>query len=119
MEQTNYIEEVKKIQTALNELRNRNLLLKEQLSEALSQDVNTDFVEKAEWFQQCFLATDQVIDLLRHEINTLLKDLSDGGRKPDSENQCTKLKTDVKKLGRSMGENERMFRTFLARDPAN
>lgn len=119
MEQTNYIEEVKKIQTALIELRNRNLLLKEQLSEALSQDVNTDFVEKAEWFQQCFLETDQVIDLLRHEINALLKDLHNGDHKPESESQCIKLKTDVKKLGRSMDENERMFRTFLAHDPAN
>jgi len=119
LKQTNCIEEVQEVQAALNDLRDDNILLKEQLSEALSQDVSTDFVEKAEWFQQCFLETDQVIDLLRHEINILLKNLQNSDRTEQFESQCNKLKTDVKKLAHSTGENASMFRSFLARDTAN
>ena len=113
------IEEVERVQAELNELRNRNILFKEQLSDALSRDVSPDFVEKAEWYQQCFLETDQVIDILRHDLNMLLNKLKLDNPTADKDIQCSKLKTDVKKLARSITEISRSFHTFLEQDPAN
>lgn len=113
------IEEVESVQAELNKLRNRNILFKEQLSDALSREVGPDFVEKAEWYQQCFLETDQVIDILRHDLNMLLNKLKLDNPTADEEIQCGQLKTDVKKLARSIIGISRSFRTFLKQDSVN
>ncbi|MGF7231231.1 hypothetical protein [Arachidicoccus sp.] len=56
----------------LDWIRQENVLLKNRLSNAVQQEVNKSYLARAEHFQQKFIEKDQIVELLRHEINTLL-----------------------------------------------
>ncbi len=60
-------------QAVLEEVKLENNSLKNLLAEAISKNVSRKFVEQAEIFQQKFVDKDQVLDLLRHDISSLLK----------------------------------------------
>lgn len=65
-------EEVRVLLFELAYLKQENTNLKNGLSRALRDKVAGSFVEKAEEFQQMFINKDQVIDLFRHEVSTLM-----------------------------------------------
>ncbi|MFA6059134.1 MAG: hypothetical protein WC756_13100 [Taibaiella sp.] len=69
------IKECRKWPAILNELRTRNVQLKEQLSQAIKGDVSLSFVEQAEIFQQKFVEKDQILELLRHDVRAMLDKL--------------------------------------------
>lgn len=111
---TYYIKESRKWLTTLNELRVENVRLKNQLSEAVSRKVSLDFVEEAERFQQCFVEKDQVIDLLRHDINTLMYELSEQEIITDAaERQCVILEKDTAQLIFEFRQMKISFNDFL------
>ena len=84
--------------TVLNELRIENIRLKGQLSDAINQDVSLAFVEQAEQFQQQFLEKDQVIDLLRHDIKTMLDKSSELAITRTERQKYEVLEKDISKL---------------------
>ncbi|PZF74863.1 hypothetical protein [Taibaiella soli] len=119
MEKTKHIEAVRKAQIELEELGNRNIRLKEELSEAVRREVNAAFVEKAERFQQSFLEKDQIIALLRHDARILIEKLKLDIATDADLVQCTRLKADVRRLASNASENTLSFQSFLANEPAN
>lgn len=104
-----YLKESSKWLKSLNELRVENIHLKDSLSQAISREVSHEFVEQAERFQQHFIEKDQVIDLLRHEINMLVHKLA--GKGMTGEDECIILKKDTEQL---IGEFHRMKTSFAS-----
>lgn len=111
-----YEEESRKWLATLHDLKIENIRLKNQLSQTISGPVAPDFLEQAERFQQHFVEKDQLIDLLRHEINTLLPRLSAPDQPADSyERQCIILAKDIDRL---IHEFDQMKQAFTALHPA-
>src|SRR5688572_9228128 len=98
LDKTYYLKEGKQWLSVLNDLRTENIQLKESLSEAVSQEVSFQFVDRAEGFQQLFVDKDQVIDLLRYEIIMLLSRLSGGEMTVADERQCVILEKDMEQF---------------------
>ena len=107
-----YIKESRKWLNALNELRMENIRLKNELSEAVSHEVSLDFVEEAELFQQRFVEKDQVIDLLRHDINILLHTYEP--ITVAEERQYIVLEKDMEQLIHEFRQMKISFRGFLS-----
>lgn len=110
------IQAVKEWQTFLNNLRLENISLKNRLSEAISHDVSTAFVEQAEHFQQRFVEKDQVMDLLRHDINTILQDTAPVAVTEADQRQYRMLEKDMQRLRDEFNQMKRSFATFLSLD---
>jgi hypothetical protein len=110
------IKECKKWLTVLNELRIENIQLKEQLSKAINQDVSLTFVEQAEQFQQQFLEKDQIIDLLRHDIKTMLDKLYEHTTIGMEEHQYAILEKDISKLIHEFHQVAISFYQLLAKN---
>lgn len=55
--------------------KQENIMLKNRLAEVLEQQVGRDFLARAEQFQNKFIVKDEVIDELRHDINSQLQDM--------------------------------------------
>lgn len=115
----NCIKNCRKWLTNLNELRTENIRLKEQLSGAINQDVTLKFVEQAEQFQQHFLEKDQIIDLLRHDIKTMLDKLSEHAVTRIEEQQYEVLGKDISKLIYEYHQIAESFYQFLAKNSSN
>jgi hypothetical protein len=97
-------------QTVLEEVRLENIRLKNLLAEAISKNVSRQFVEQAEIFQQKFLDKDQVIDLLRHEISSLLTgnvDVLKNG------SQINSMEKDISRLQAETGLLKTIFYQYL------
>jgi len=107
-----YIKESKKWLTSLNDLRGENIHLKNQLSEAVSREVSPDFVEEVERFQQLFVEKDQIIDLLRYDINILL--YSKDPITDTEERQYQVLEKDIEQLAHEFHQMRASFSSFLA-----
>lgn len=112
-DRSHYISESRKWLTALNELRAENILLKEQLSEAVQREVSPRFVEQADLFQQSFIEKDQIMDLLRYDINNLLYRLPDRNMNSADERQCIVLEKDMRQLVLEFGQMKTSFAGFL------
>lgn len=110
-----YLKEGRTWQFILNELRTENIRLKNQLSEAISHEVSPTFVERAEQFQQQFIEKDQVMDLLRHDINTMLYKVSDYTGTDAEERQYTLLEKDIEKLIYEFHQMKISFSGFLTK----
>jgi hypothetical protein len=54
-------------------MQQENVHLKTRLAEVLKKDVKEDFLEKAEYFQSCFLHIDERIAFLRSDIAEINK----------------------------------------------
>ncbi|MFA6059149.1 MAG: hypothetical protein WC756_13175 [Taibaiella sp.] len=108
------IKECRKWQTVLNELRTRNVQLKEQLSQAIKGDVSLSFVEQAEIFQQKFVEKDQILELLRHDVRAMLDKLLEHGITGTVERQYSLLKKDIAKLMDEFYQMEMSFSEFVA-----
>jgi len=54
-------------------MQQENVHLKTRLAEVLKKDVKEDFLEKAEYFQSCFLHVDERIAFLRSDIAAINK----------------------------------------------
>jgi hypothetical protein len=63
--------------SVLAQLRIENIRMKYELSGIIQKDIDADLLEKAENFQQCFVQKDQLMDLLRLDLNHLLCKLDD------------------------------------------
>ena len=113
------VKECRKWLTVLNELRIENVQLKEQLSEAISHEVSLALVEKAEQFQQQFVEKDQIIDLLRHDINTMLEKLHERTITRTEENQYAIMQEDMTKLIREFHQIAVTFYQFLGNSDLN
>lgn len=112
-ERAHCIKESRKWQTVLNELRARNIQLKEQLSQAINSDVSLSFVEQAELFQQNFIEKDQILDLLRHDVKDMLDKLSEHPITTVADRQYTILKKDIMKLIDEFRQMEMSFLLFV------
>jgi len=55
----------------LDYIRQENVLLKDQLSVLLQLEITPGDIQTAEWFHQKFIENDQIVELLRYEINTV------------------------------------------------
>jgi hypothetical protein len=108
------IKECKKWQAVLNELRTRNVQLKEQLSQAINSEVSLSFVEQAELFQQKFVEKDQILELLRYDVKSMLDKLSEHLIVGIAERQYTVLKKDIVKLMDEFHFMEISFSQFVA-----
>ncbi|WP_118953488.1 hypothetical protein [Taibaiella helva] len=108
-----YIKEGRKWLNALNDLRAENIRLKDQLSEAISREVSLDFVEQADRFQQRFVEKDQVLDLLRHEINIVLAQIAGREIVPADERQYQLLEKDMEHLIHEFHQMKLSFADFL------
>lgn len=64
-------ERIKGWQAQLDQLRFANNKLRDCLAKAISREVSTALLEEAEHFNQKFIDMDQIIELMRHEINGL------------------------------------------------
>jgi hypothetical protein len=106
------IKECRKWQSALNDLRTRNVQLKEQLSQAIHGEVSLSFVEQAEFFQQQFVEKDQIIDLLRHDINSMLSKISENEMICNEIPQYNILQKDIAKLIDEFQQMEMYFSRF-------
>lgn len=112
-----YTAESKKWLATLHELKTENIRLKDQLSLTISGPVSPEFIDLAERFQQHFVEKDQVIDLLRHEINTLIPRLAAPAQAGDALlQQCRILERDMERL---LHEFQQMQRAFAALHPAD
>lgn len=107
------IKECRKWQTVLNELRTRNVQLKEQLSQAINGEVSLSFVEHAEFFQQKFVEKDQILELLRYDVKAMLDKLSEHLIADAAERQYTILKEDIAKLIDEFHRMEISFSQFV------
>lgn len=113
LKKTQYIKESNGWLRALNELRIENTRLKDRLSEAISGNVSLDFVEQAEHFQQRFIESDQVVDLLRHDVNAFLYKLTEQKMKGVAEHQCVTLAKDIEQLIFEFNKMKISFMNFL------
>ena len=109
-----FIKECRKWQAALSDLRTRNILLKEQLSQAIKGDVSYAFVEQAEIFQQQFVEKDQIVDLLRHDVMSMLDKPPEYVITSNAEPQYTILQNDILKLADEFYQMEISFSRFVA-----
>jgi uncharacterized protein YdcH (DUF465 family) len=108
------IKECRKWQAVLNELRTRNVQLKEQLSQAINGEVSLSFVEQAELFQQKFVEKDQILELLRYDVKSMLDKLLEHLIAGGAERQYTILKKDMVKLMDEFHFMEISFSQFVA-----
>ncbi len=114
LDKTYYLKEGKQWLSVLNDLRTENIQLKESLSEAVSQEVSFQFVDRAEGFQQLFVDKDQVIDLLRYEIIMLLSRLSGGEMTVADERQCVILEKDMEQFVLEFQQMKLSFSSFVS-----
>ena len=109
-----YIKECRKWLAVLNELRIRNVQLKEQLSQAINGDVSLSFVDQAELFQQKFVEKDQILELLRYDIKATFDKLPEHLITNAAERQYAILKKDILKLTEEFQQMETSFSQFVA-----
>jgi hypothetical protein len=114
LEKAHCIKECRKWQAILNELRMQNIGLKEKLSFAISHDVSPEFVEQAELYHQMFLDKDQLIDLLRHDMNIILPELSQPETTDNEIHQYIILSKDIEKLISEFHQMEMSLLGFIA-----
>ncbi|HTN18354.1 MAG TPA: hypothetical protein VL092_11770 [Chitinophagaceae bacterium] len=109
-------ESVSRWQSVLAQLRIENIRMKYELSGIIKKDIDTDFLEKAENFQQRFLQKDQLMDLLRLDLNQLLHQLDDTEKVPPSYLQ---IRQDMEKLILEFNILSNYFHTFALATDAN
>ena len=98
----------------LNSLRTDNIRLKDALSKAVCKDVHSSFVEQAERFQQHFVEKDQIMDILRQDINKLMVRITTGKITDADLHQHTSLKKDMQQLSEAFRNMKMAFAKFLA-----
>jgi hypothetical protein len=114
LEKAHCIKECRKWQAILSGLQMQNIRLKEQLSFAISHDVSLEFVEQAELYHQMFLDKDQLIDLLRHDMNVMLPEISQPEITDNAIRQYIMLSKDIEKLISEFHQMEMSFLGFIA-----
>jgi len=108
---TYYTKESKKWLASLQELRLINVELKNKLSEAINRQVSIGFIEKVEYFHQLFIEKDQIIDILRHDINVLVS--SKGPLTNKHQLQYNALENDIVQLSNELYQLKASFSDFL------
>jgi hypothetical protein len=68
------LKDIREWQERIEYLRSENNQMKDRLAKAALKDVTVSFLEASEYFYQIFLDKDQAMDLIRHEISSLLSD---------------------------------------------
>lgn len=80
-------------------MQQENVHLKTRLAEVLKKDVKEDFLEKAEYFQSCFLHIDERIAFLRSDIaeinKMVLMELFHDGHLKDLVKKQKKIREDM------------------------
>lgn len=109
-------ESVNRWQSVLAQLRIENIRMKYELSGIIRKDIDADLLEKAESFQQRFLQKDQLMDLLRLDLNQLLRQLDTAENVPPSYLQ---IRQDMEKLIQEFNTLSNYFCTFAMATEAN
>ena len=105
--------ELKEWQTQLEQLRLENNKLKNLLAKAISKEVSASFVEAAEAYQQKFIDKDQVVDLIRHELASLIS-AADSNALSEQSRQYVKLKMDIQRFVKEYNQLKSSFLKHLA-----
>lgn len=98
-------------QVILDEIKFENIRLKNLLAEAISKNVSRSFVEEAEAFQQKFLDKEQVADLLRHDISSMMAHTGDPVM---TGLQSASLERDIVRLHTEITQLKSLFHVYLA-----
>jgi hypothetical protein len=108
-----YVQEMEQWQVTIKTLQQENNSLKDRLSETIRQKLRFPFVEEAEYFQQIFIEKDQVINLLRHDMISLLNKLSLDGNTNAYEQEFLLLEKDLEKFVLEFQRMKTSFANFL------
>jgi hypothetical protein len=98
-------------------IQQENNFLKTRLSQALQQDTDLDFLERAEYFQNKFLTEDETVHLLRqdvHEIEDMIfKGTEEYAAMDHLRRKFWKLSRDMETVERQFNKLKSDFNTFL------
>jgi hypothetical protein len=100
-------------------IQQENNYLKTRLSQVLQQDTDEDFLERAEFFQNKFIAEDDTVNMLRqdiHEIDQMLeKDkVEESSMIKDLQKKLKKMNKDMEIVERQFNKLKTDFNTYLA-----
>ena len=100
-------------------IQQENNYLKTRLSQVLQQDTDEDFLERAEFFQNKFIAEDDTVNMLRqdiHEIDQMLeKDkVEESSIIKDLQKKLKKMNKDMEIVERQFNKLKTDFNTYLA-----
>lgn len=113
-----YKTEAKNGLSILDCIMQENIILKNRLSNAVQQEVSKAYIERAENFQQRFIEKDQIVELLRHEINTLLMSHYNHSHSQEEINLVRKrfllLKRDIQKVKDEFDFLKSSFEEYLS-----
>ncbi len=113
-----YKTEAKNGLSILDCIMQENIILKNRLSNAVQQEVSKAYIERAENFQQRFIEKDQIVELLRHEIYTLLMSHYNHSHPQEEINLVRKrfllLKRDIQKVKDEFDFLKSSFEEYLS-----
>ncbi|ANI89833.1 hypothetical protein A9P82_11355 [Arachidicoccus ginsenosidimutans] len=110
--------EAKQWLVVLEKIKQENIILKNRLADAIKQDVSKDFIEYAEYFQQRFIEKDQIVDLLRHDINMMLSagsHLHKSSDKSQLKKFASQMTDDIEKSRLEFEQLKISFNTYLSK----
>jgi hypothetical protein len=96
-----------------------NVYLKNTLSNILRSEIDNNFLERAEYFQNQFLSEDQKIAILRSDVNEqnklLLRELfEDGAIIKEVIHKHTKLRKDIEIAEKTFNKLKTEFENYLS-----
>lgn len=91
----------------LHFMQQENNYLKTRLGQVLQNDIDVDFLNRAEYFQTNFLNEDETVNLLRQDVHEIDKLLHMGAAQ--NAVLLKELQRKMKKLSRDMETIERQF----------
>lgn len=100
-------------------IQQENNYLKTRLSQVLQQDTDEDFLDRAEFFQNKFIAEDDTVNMLRqdiHEIDQMLgkEKLEESSLIKDLQKKLKKMHKDMEIVERQFNKLKTDFNTYLA-----
>ncbi|SEI54456.1 hypothetical protein SAMN05216327_102364 [Dyadobacter sp. SG02] len=110
----NTVEKVRVLLFELDYLKQENINLKNGLSRALQGKLAGNFVEKAEEFQQMFINKDQVIDLFRHEVSTLMVETPPEARNGKFSEKVVEMQQEIEVLIACFWDMKTAFEKYLS-----
>jgi hypothetical protein len=103
----------------LHFMQQENNYLKTRLGQVLQNDIDIDFLDRAEYFQTKFLNEDETVNLLRqdvHEIDELLHNgvAQNAALLKELQNKIKKLSRDMETIERQFNKLKTDFNVFLS-----
>lgn len=100
-------------------LQQENIFLKDRLTDIVKNDISTELLDKAEFFQNSFINKDTVIALLRYEIKEQNRALDEGynngnGLNAKIESKQGQLREDINKMESEFSKLKFEFNNYLS-----